>query len=83
MEQNSDFVVKALSLQEFLSNHPMKHEDLARLLGVCVDAVNSWSCGRRNPRPQILTHLATIDERFRENPSLRATFVKAVLCTVS
>ncbi|MCC5667778.1 hypothetical protein LC653_28845 [Nostoc sp. CHAB 5784] len=83
MEQNSDFIVKALSLQDFLIKHPMKHEDLARLLGVCVDAVNSWSCGRRTPRPQILTHLATLDERFIENPLMREKFIKSVPCTVS
>jgi transcriptional regulator with XRE-family HTH domain len=81
MEQNV-YVVRALSLQDFLARHPMKHEDLARLLGVCVDAVNSWSCGRRSPRPQVLTHLATLDERFRENPLLRERFVKPVPCTV-
>ncbi|MCC5609724.1 hypothetical protein LC612_23845 [Nostoc sp. CHAB 5834] len=83
MEQNGIYIIKALSVQDFLTQHPMKHEDLARLLGVCVDAVNSWSCGRRNPRSQILTHLATLDERFRENPPLREKFVKPVLCTVS
>lgn len=83
MEQNVTYNVQVLSLQDFLAKHPMRHEDLARLLGVCVDAVNSWSCGRRNPRPQILTHLATLDERFSENPPMRERFVKTVPCTVS
>jgi DNA-binding transcriptional regulator YiaG len=83
MEQNATYIVKALSLQDFLTQHPMKHEDLARLLGVCVDAVKSWSCGRRTPRPQVLTHLATLDERFKENPSLRGKFIKSVPCTLS
>jgi transcriptional regulator with XRE-family HTH domain len=83
MEQNVGYVVKALSVQDFLSKHPMKHEDLARLLGVCVDAVNSWSCGRRNPRPQVLTHLATLDNQLKADPEYRAMFVKSVPCTVS
>ncbi|WP_414587766.1 hypothetical protein [Scytonema sp. PCC 10023] len=82
MVQN-DCIIPALSLEEFLSKHPMRHEDLARLLGVCVDAVNSWSCKRRNPRPQILTHLATIDERLTLNPELRKAFVKDVQGTVN
>lgn len=82
MEQNA-CIIRALSLQEFLAKHPMRHEDLARLLGVCVDAVSSWSCGRRNPRPQILTHLATLDERLTLNPELRQAFVKPVRCTES
>ncbi len=42
MEQNAVYIVKALSVQDFLTKHPMRHDDLARLLGVCVDAVNSW-----------------------------------------
>jgi hypothetical protein len=81
MEQNATYIVKALSLQDFLTQHPMKHEDLARLLGVCVDAVKSWSCGRRTPRPQVLTHLGTLDERFKENPSLRGKFIKSAKVT--
>jgi len=75
--------IEAISLEDFLAKHPMRHEDLARLLGVGVDAVNSWSCGRRTPRPQILTHLATIDERLTLNPEMRKAFVKSVQSTVS
>jgi hypothetical protein len=76
MEQNVTYVIKALSVQEFLANHPMPLSTLSRLMGVSEDSVKSWSCGRRNPLPQVLTHLATLDERFKENPLLRAKFVK-------
>lgn len=79
--QSNACIIRALSLEEFLTKHPMSHENLARLLGVGVDAVHSWSCGRRSPRPQILTHLATIDERFVINPEMRQAFVKAVPST--
>ena len=82
MMQNS-CIIRALSLEEFLAKHPMRHQDLARLLGVGIDAVSSWSCGRRTPRPQILTHLATIDERLSANPDMRQAFVKPVHRTVS
>lgn len=71
----SNLCIKAISVQEFLSKHPMSLSTLARILGVSEDAAKSWSCGRRSPLPQILTHLATIDERFTENPSLREKFV--------
>lgn len=73
---SANVCIKALSIDEFLSRHPMPLANLARLTGVSEDSAKSWSCGRRNPLPQVLTHLATIDERFRENPSLRAQFVK-------
>ncbi|MDF5729840.1 MAG: hypothetical protein PUP92_17970 [Rhizonema sp. PD38] len=72
----SEYVVKALSLEEFLSRHPMPLATLSRLLGVSEDAARSWSCGRRNPLPQILTHLATLDEKLRENPELREQIVR-------
>lgn len=73
------------SVNEFLSKHPMTHKKLASILGVSVDAVNNWSCGRRRISKQVLNHLSVLDERFTYNPTLRNEFVKdyAVRCTVA
>lgn len=81
---SANICINALSVDEFLSKHPMPLATLARLIGASEDAVRSWSCGRRNPLPQVLTHLATLDERFEENPNLRAQIIKErVPCTLS
>ncbi len=58
------------ALQEFLGKYSMSHKHLARLLGVTVYAIDSWSCGRRKISHQVLNHLRTIDERLTQNPEL-------------
>ena len=72
----SDYIGQTISLDEFLSRHPMSLDTLARLLGVSRDAASSWSCGRRKPLNQILTHLATLDEKLTLNPELRNALLK-------
>ena len=59
-----------LALQEFLGKYSMSHKHLARLLGVTVYTIDSWSCGRRKISHQVLNHLKTIDERLTQNPDL-------------
>ena len=75
-----------LALQEFLGKYSMSHKHLARLLGVTVYAIDSWSCGRRKISHQVLNHLKTIDERLTQNPDLINDLIKqdgAVQRTVS
>lgn len=75
-----------LALQEFLGKYSMSHKHLARLLGVTVYTIDSWSCGRRKISHQVLNHLKTIDERLTQNPDLINDLIKqdgAVQRTVS
>jgi len=54
----------AIAPQEFVEKWDLTHAELAELVGVSVDSVNSWMEGRRKPLEPVKRLLAEIDARW-------------------
>lgn len=72
-----DDILPLMHPREFLSQYHLTYKELARFLGVTVDAVQNWMGDRRKPSRQTQRQIAEFAARLRENSQLR----KSVLAT--
>ncbi|MFB2920311.1 MULTISPECIES: helix-turn-helix domain-containing protein [Aerosakkonema] len=63
---NAVVLVDAIKMEplEFLQEWDITREEMAELLDVSIDSVNSWLAGRRSPQGSIKRLLAEIHHRW-------------------
>ncbi|MBH8566747.1 helix-turn-helix transcriptional regulator [Nostoc sp. CENA67] len=69
----TDDVLPLMHPREFLSQFPLTYRELAKYLGVTIDAVQNWMGDRARPSKQTQRQVADFAARLKENPDLRKT----------